>query len=66
MKSSLTIPEIAVKIEQIRTEIAKRIIGQDVLVRNILIAIFAEGHILLEGVPGLAKTFTVETISKTL
>lgn len=64
--SSHSIEQIASNVELIRTEVRKWVVGQDELVRNILIAIFSDGHILLEGVPGLAKTLTVETISRTL
>ncbi len=50
----------------LRKEIAKIIVGQDEVVKNCLIAIFSKGHVLLVGVPGLAKTLLVNTISKTL
>jgi MoxR-like ATPase len=54
------------KYGQLRKEIAKVIVGQDEVVKNSLIAIFSKGHVLLVGVPGLAKTLLVNTISKTL
>lgn len=60
------IPHIASKVQEINREAAKRIVGQERLVRNIIIALFAGGHILLEGVPGLAKTLTVDTLARTL
>lgn len=50
----------------LREEVAKMIVGQDEVVKQTLIAIFAGGHCLLEGVPGLAKTMLVQTISKAL
>ncbi|MEI6122778.1 MAG: MoxR family ATPase [Bacteroidota bacterium] len=50
----------------LKSEIAKIIIGQDEVVRNILITIFSNGHALLIGVPGLAKTLMINTISKAL
>jgi MoxR-like ATPase len=50
----------------LRQEIAKVIVGQDEVVKNCLISIFCQGHVLLVGVPGLAKTLLVNTISKTL
>jgi MoxR-like ATPase len=50
----------------LRTEIAKVIVGQDRVVQDVLIAIFSKGHGLLVGVPGLAKTLLVNTISKAL
>ena len=45
-------------------EIRKAIIGQDRLVERVLVALLADGHILLEGVPGLAKTLLVKTIGR--
>jgi len=50
----------------LRTEIAKVIVGQDNIVKNALISIFSQGHVLLVGVPGLAKTLLVNTISDVL
>lgn len=50
----------------LRREIAKVIVGQDDVIKNCLISIFCKGHVLLVGVPGLAKTLLVNTISKTL
>ena len=50
----------------LKSEIAKVIIGQDEVVKNLLIAIFCKGHCLLVGVPGLAKTMMVNTLSKAL
>ncbi|MBJ59284.1 MAG: AAA family ATPase [Flavobacteriales bacterium] len=52
--------------EIFRKEIAKVIIGQEEVVRNVLISIFSQGHCLLVGVPGLAKTLLVQTISQSL
>ncbi len=50
----------------LKSEISKVIIGQDEVVKNLLIAIFCKGHCLLVGVPGLAKTMMVNTLSKAL
>jgi MoxR-like ATPase len=50
-------------IQRCRDEIAKRIVGQQSMVDGILTALIAGGHVLLEGVPGLAKTLTVRTVS---
>src|SRR3569623_3127533 len=52
--------------QQIRTEIGKVIIGQDDVVKSVLISIFSNGHCLLVGVPGLAKTLLVQTVSQIL
>ena len=52
--------------QKLRTEIGKVIVGQDAVVRDVLISIFSKGHCLLVGVPGLAKTLLVNTISQAL
>lgn len=54
------------KIESIKTEIAKQVIGQEHMVDALLIGLFTNGHVLLEGVPGLAKTTTVNAMAKSL
>jgi len=54
------------KYNQLRGEIGKVIIGQNEVVRDVLISIFSQGHCLLVGVPGLAKTLLVNTISRVL
>jgi MoxR-like ATPase len=51
---------------EIRTEISKVIVGQDDVVKSVLISIFSNGHCLLVGVPGLAKTLLVQTVSRVL
>ena len=53
-------------IENCRKEATKRLVGQDALVEDILTAFVAGGHVLLEGVPGLAKTLTVKTVAELL
>jgi MoxR-like ATPase len=50
----------------IKAELAKIIVGQDEVIEQLLIAIFAQGHCLLEGVPGLAKTLMVSTLARSL
>ena len=54
------------KVKQLNAEIAKVIVGQDDVIKNVLIGIFSNGHCLLVGVPGLAKTLLVNTISEAL
>ena len=51
---------------QIREQIARQIIGQDDVVDQLLIAVFARGHCILEGVPGLAKTLMVNSLARSL
>lgn len=53
-------------IDKYRKEATKRLVGQEELIDDILIAFIAGGHVLLEGVPGLAKTLTVKTVSDIL
>ncbi|WP_457595876.1 AAA family ATPase [Hydrogenimonas sp.] len=53
-------------IEKIRTEIKKVVVGQEKMIDGLLIGLACDGHILLEGVPGLAKTTTVNALSKAL
>ncbi|QDV83117.1 ATPase family associated with various cellular activities (AAA) [Stieleria magnilauensis] len=52
--------------ELLRTEVAKRIVGQEPIVDGVLISMIAGGHVLLEGVPGLGKTLLVRTLSEVL
>ncbi len=52
--------------QDLRSEIAKVVVGQDEVVKLVLTGIFCQGHSLLVGVPGLAKTLLVQTISKSL
>jgi MoxR-like ATPase len=54
------------KYKSLTLEIGKIIVGQDEVIKNVLIAIFSKGHCLLVGVPGLAKTLLVNTISDAL
>jgi MoxR-like ATPase len=53
-------------IERITGEIEKVIVGQRYLVERLLVGLLADGHILLEGVPGLAKTLSVKTLAQTI
>ncbi|MBK6988490.1 MAG: AAA family ATPase [Bacteroidetes bacterium] len=60
------VQDLVQKYNKLRAEIGKVIIGQDEVVRDVLISIFSRGHCLLVGVPGLAKTLLVNTIAQTL
>ncbi|HJP94484.1 MAG TPA: MoxR family ATPase [Pyrinomonadaceae bacterium] len=55
---------VASTVEHIKNELRKVIVGQDDVIDQILIALLAEGHALIEGVPGTAKTLTVKTLSR--
>ena len=68
---SVNIKELNDRIQQesafvdvIRMEMGKVIVGQKNLVENLLIGLLADGHILLEGVPGLAKTLAINTLAQ--
>jgi MoxR-like ATPase len=52
--------------ERILYEVKKIVVGQDHFLERVLVAILAQGHLLVEGVPGLAKTLTVKTLARTL
>ena len=53
-------------LDRVRTEVGKAVVGQDGAVTGLIIALLANGHVLLEGVPGVAKTLLVRTLSRTL
>ena len=53
-------------VEPLKSEIAKIIVGQHYMVERLLVGLLADGHVLLEGVPGLAKTLVVNTLSKAI
>lgn len=53
-------------LQDLKHEISKVIVGQEDLVEKMLVALIADGHILIEGVPGLAKTLTVKTLAQAL
>lgn len=54
------------KINQVFTEVGKVVVGQERMINRLLIGLFSNGHILLEGVPGIAKTLTVSTLAQVL
>jgi len=53
-------------IDEVLAEISKVVVGQDYMIRRLLVGLLADGHILLEGVPGLAKTLAVSTLSQAI
>src|SRR2546423_11004425 len=57
------VSEAAAPLERLLFEMKKVIVGQDRLLERIIVSLLARGHCLIEGVPGLAKTLTVETLS---
>ncbi|PZR22672.1 MAG: AAA family ATPase [Citrobacter freundii] len=58
--------ELLQKVSSLKSEIQKVIVGQDIVLEEILVALLAGGHCLLEGVPGLAKTLMVRTLAQAL
>jgi MoxR-like ATPase len=58
--------EEAALLERVLFEVKKVIVGQDRLVERVLVGLLARGHCLIEGVPGLAKTLTIETVARTV
>jgi MoxR-like ATPase len=56
----------AARMEQVLVELRRVIVGQDRVLERVLVALLANGHCLLEGVPGLGKTLTVSTLARTL
>jgi len=66
MSDVAAVEQFVKKYKDLKSEIAKVIVGQDEVVNQILIAIFSGGHSLLIGVPGLAKTLMVNTIAQAL
>lgn len=65
-KSRLDLSSIHQCAESIRSEIKKVIVGQEAMVDLLLVAIFSKGHVLIEGVPGVAKTLTAKLLAKTI
>ena len=66
MSDVATIQQLVQKQKELKQEIAKVIVGQDEVVNQIILSVFAGGHALLIGVPGLAKTLMVNTVSQVL
>ena len=58
--------ETAALMERVLFEVKRVVVGQDAFLERILVALLAQGHLLIEGVPGLAKTLTVNTLAKVL
>jgi MoxR-like ATPase len=53
-------------VQAVEREVGKRVVGQEYMVERLLISLLTGGHVLLEGVPGLAKTLTVRTLAETI
>lgn len=55
--------DFSITLQNLQKEISKIIVGQDQIIAKLVIALLSKGHVLLEGVPGLAKTLLVQTLS---
>ena len=64
--SASTSAQAATLMEQILYEVKRIVVGQDHFLERVMVALLAQGHLLVEGVPGLAKTLTVKTLAQTL
>src|SRR5213082_3769026 len=58
--------EVSREMERILYEVKKVVVGQDHFLERVMVAMLAQGHLLVEGVPGLAKTITIKTLATTL
>ena len=65
-KNRIDLSELQKAVQGIKDEVAKVIVGQEKMIDRILVSMLSNGHILLEGVPGVAKTITAKLISKTI
>ena len=66
MDISTDTPQAATLMEQVLFEVKRVVVGQDRFLERVMVALLAQGHLLVEGVPGLAKTLTVKTLAQVL
>ncbi len=65
-QSRLDMKELQYNLERVKSEIAKVIVGQENMIEHLLAALLSNGHVLIEGVPGVAKTITAKLLAKTI
>ena len=65
-QSRLDMTELRESIEKVKTELSKVIVGQESMIEHLLAALLSNGHVIIEGVPGVAKTITAKLLSKTI
>ena len=65
-ENRIDLQDLQETVEKLKTEIGKIIVGQEKMIELLLVAILSDGHVLLEGVPGIAKTLTAKLIAKTI
>ncbi|HMN16174.1 MAG: MoxR family ATPase [Ignavibacteriota bacterium] len=66
LSNRIDLTELQTSIEKVKAEIKKIIVGQDKVIELLLAAIFADGHVLIEGVPGIAKTLIAKILTRTI
>ena len=65
-ESRLNLQPLQDNVQKVKAEIAKVIVGQNKMIDQLLVAVLSNGHVLLEGVPGVAKTISAKLLAKTL
>jgi MoxR-like ATPase len=65
-QNRIDLSQLQQAVSNIKTEINKIIVGQDEMIELLIAAILADGHVLIEGVPGVAKTLTAKLLSRTM
>lgn len=65
-KNRIDLSELSQSVDKIKNEIAKVIVGQDAMVEMLIVAIFSKGHVLIEGVPGVAKTLIAKLLARSI
>ncbi len=65
-KNRIDLSQLSESVEKIKNEIAKVIVGQDAMVEMLIVAIFSKGHVLIEGVPGVAKTLIAKLLARSI
>lgn len=65
-QSRIDMKELQKSLEKVKSEIGKVIVGQEKMIEHLLVALLSNGHVLIEGVPGVAKTITAKLLAKTV
>lgn len=65
-QSRIDFSELSQSVQEIKNEIGRVVVGQHQLIEQMIIAILANGHVLVEGVPGVAKTLSAKLLAKTI
>ena len=64
-ESRLNLQPLQEKVQKVKAEIGQVIVGQSKMIDQLLVAVLSNGHVLLEGVPGVAKTISAKLLAKT-